>query len=1103
VKINHLDVQFLNLRLGELSSGLTVIYGGEKSGKTTIARFFEQILFGFTGSYDYLASKVGKSTGALGVDTAWGYYRFERGVGQSRHNELTVHPQPNDCTPGEWMRRILGGVTAAEFADVFTFEFNEANGLDRLAAHAVSHGTGGMTESQREALARATRQLEQDDARRADISARLSTLNDRRVRLQAEIDDLQRIIHDRRENEITRRRRCEEEVARLERQESEIHAALSDIDTEIARLEREAAEYEQRRRDHEIAEQASATMRFIDSCLVKLRTAESDCEAHISALRNDHEVGNRHHREALFTGAHDYADTLRLEAGEIDRRFETLRRWENVSLETRAPVESQLAEIQREMLQLAGDVGHTELELAQQSLERDIAVGEGRRREIGRQIAILSQQREELQRVYDSVSALFRQYQLSIDEYRQRLADLRRRREETVVSLRNCQAELAAARQRLHEFSGDAIAEMHRLDVASQELEDLDREWRRLKDEQSQIPSREELLRKIESLRVAPRENHILDDASRLLQRLSDGELRHIGARENSNELWVEDHKGVVCAPDLLSVTGRDQVKLSLVMALANDFGRRHVRLPLVLDDALQNFATETRRAAVDLLREYCTDGGQVLLLTGHRDVAHLLKSLGDRVVHLPSREVDYVRRAPTRVSRLWDCEEFPGELRDYVNKTQYVKKEIDPGLFARRDVEPVEYIPRNVVRNEHVRNDYVSRSANSYVPPVRLAPPVPAPLPPAQPVTFRAPTVTPVPKKQDARDEVAGAVRREIRLEDGHYLSSGQSVSAIPFLEIAEATHLQDLGVHTVGDLMNANATELAVRMVQPGIRESTIRRWQAMSRMMCDVRGLRAYDSRILYACGITTSQQLRQMRPNDLYAIVEAFVATPEGSRLVRSGSELEMSRIDKWISNSNETTPRVSTSTRTALSGESERSQRKNKRGSRSSSAKRSKSSRFSSSNGTSSSTESEFRFYLEENSDVEAAPTIGPKQAERLYAIGIHTVADLLNCDVETTAEQLDQRRVKGKTVLTWQRQASMVCRVPNLRGHDAQILVACGVHEPTELASSNPETLFGKVAPFCKTKEGQRYVRGGKTPDLEEVKDWIRFAQHTRGLAMV
>ena len=130
-----------------------------------------------------------------------------------------------------------------------------------------------------------------------------------------------------------------------------------------------------------------------------------------------------------------------------------------------------------------------------------------------------------------------------------------------------------------------------------------------------------------------------------------------------------------------------------------------------------------------------------------------------------------------------------------------------------------------------------------------------------------------------------------------------------------------------------------------------------------------------------------------------------------------------------------------------------------------------------------------------------APSIGPRTAERLEAVGIRTVRDLLAADPERAAAQLAYRRIKADTIRLWQHQARLVCQIPQLRGHDAQILVACGITDSAALAGMEPGQLDAIVAPFVETKEGQRIVRSSKKPDLEEVTNWISWANQARPLA--
>ena len=149
---------------------------------------------------------------------------------------------------------------------------------------------------------------------------------------------------------------------------------------------------------------------------------------------------------------------------------------------------------------------------------------------------------------------------------------------------------------------------------------------------------------------------------------------------------------------------------------------------------------------------------------------------------------------------------------------------------------------------------------------------------------------------------------------------------------------------------------------------------------------------------------------------------------------------------------------------------------------------------------SSDSERELRFYLQRDSPVVDAPSIGSRMASRLEQAGIFTVQDLIKADPEALAESIDHRRVNAAVITTWQQQATLQCRIPMLRGHDAQLLVAAEVTTPEEVAAYNAEELLSLIIPIAKSSEGKRILRGGKMPDLDEMNDWINYAGQSREL---
>jgi len=152
------------------------------------------------------------------------------------------------------------------------------------------------------------------------------------------------------------------------------------------------------------------------------------------------------------------------------------------------------------------------------------------------------------------------------------------------------------------------------------------------------------------------------------------------------------------------------------------------------------------------------------------------------------------------------------------------------------------------------------------------------------------------------------------------------------------------------------------------------------------------------------------------------------------------------------------------------------------------------------NGRQGTTAAGVRFHLDLSSPVVDAPSIGPRIAEKFEAIGIDTVEQFLAAKAEMLASRLDTKRIDAATIRDWQDQARLVCRIPNLRGHDAQLLVACKVTSPEELARMNVASLLAQVSTVAKSPEGQRTLRGSQAPDLAEVTDWINWSTNSRSL---
>lgn len=372
--------------------------------------------------------------------------------------------------------------------------------------------------------------------------------------------------------------------------------------------------------------------------------------------------------------------------------------------------------------------------------------------------------------------------------------------------------------------------------------------------------------------------------------------------------------------------------------------------------------------------------------------------------------------------------------------------------------------------------------------------------------------------------------------------------LSRIDLVDSIQVKHFQNAGIETVRDLLTLTPERLPESLLHDGILPGQIDRWQAQAELMLSIPGLMPRDARLLVGCGIADVEQLVGESSSQILARMSRYLASPDGRRLGADETRYTMDRIRDWQSRATSSTQlRARLSVRRALHhaatpptaataavvdrttsvprtpgryfSQSRQSRYdvgnyfhldapRDEPTHPSTTSARQPSSNVGMANPASAQrlqsapprTPHADKFYLHLSDPVEAAPSIGPKTAERFTAIGVQTIADLLRHSADSMAEKIAFKRISGDVIRQWQQQTRLVLQVPNLRGHDAQLLVACGVTEAEQLAEANPRELFDRVAPFADSKEGIKIVRAGKKPDLAEVSDWIRWAQSSRSL---
>lgn len=381
-------------------------------------------------------------------------------------------------------------------------------------------------------------------------------------------------------------------------------------------------------------------------------------------------------------------------------------------------------------------------------------------------------------------------------------------------------------------------------------------------------------------------------------------------------------------------------------------------------------------------------------------------------------------------------------------------------------------------------------------------------------------------------------------------YLEADYGVEELAGISLGELEALRTSGILKIEDILIRTVPQLEEMTRQRGFLVA-VERLQALrgqAELTARVPMLRRGDAALLFASGIHTADELGRLRPETVYERVTEFQRSDAGLRYRRAGRLIDRQQALNWarfgqfarsleevresrsrfgVRTGPATTSKLRVAPETPATGPSSgrtapalevagvitKKRRRRAPGDtvvEERRARRSARREQLSNQLRVDAEESEvrdtgtvervggMRFFLGRTSDVKAAPSIGPRTAELFHAAGIRTVEEFLSISSDRLAEKLNSRRITPVLVRQWQTQAQLMCQIPELRGNDSQILVACGVSTPEVLASKTPEDLLAKVLPFVDSGEGKRILRNGRRPDLAAVTDWIQWAANAR-----
>lgn len=305
---------------------------------------------------------------------------------------------------------------------------------------------------------------------------------------------------------------------------------------------------------------------------------------------------------------------------------------------------------------------------------------------------------------------------------------------------------------------------------------------------------------------------------------------------------------------------------------------------------------------------------------------------------------------------------------------------------------------------------------------------------------------------------------------------------------DVVESIYLNSLdsfGVRTTRELIELDLDACASELVRRGFTIDQVSRWQSQALLLIAVPDMSPSIARVLVACGIEDPDMLDEAGIPALSERIRRHLESPSGRGVVVTAAEFSPFQLRSWAER--------------IRAGSSWRGFRRPKGTRRTGHAGPAAPFMPRVTTPPASRRDEPFQFFLQLSDKLETAPSIGPKSAIKFEEIGIQTVGDFLAAEPATIAARLANRRMSANVIKSWQDQSRLVCCVPNLRGHDAQLLVGCKITDVEQLARMDPQELLSLVLPYSRSKEGERIIRHGKRPDLQEVTQWIEAAaRHSR-----
>jgi hypothetical protein len=604
------------ITLPKIRGPLTVVYGPAHSGKTVFAELVGHALFGKLSAQavtEYVPN------GELVVEAREGRYRIRRIRDAGGRSRLTVAALDGAPIDHHTIRKLAGNLSPAVLGPLCAVSFREPPDVAKLLSHEFASGFQRIAgESGTQSSRRVTELAARRDLLAQELESRIATERRASKDLEARWRELDRLVRDE-----------QQQAAAAEQRLKAVENSLAETD---ARLRYRRLELNVELRWHTNEPPAPEPSAELGAQIAR-------CRQMLSEL-NERELAVRANLAQLQTSPKNAAGVI-------------------AEQQTWLAVSRQLA------ADLTGEVSR----LARASASKQCVCHDAHPRlrpiaeTIDRQLAVLEKSLDEQRRAVSSA-----EFTQEVDHLVRAQAELRRQLEHLLdrsqAAVRGAAPGLSGSDDTTNAFSAaDAEQlESRRLELEherfhlAEQVNSAARKLKVLRNERDAVERQRAAILSARSIEHVQREladiqrklenstelgpslgdesamGDYLSRASDFLAQLTNGDISRLMLVNQGRNLEVVNHNGVSVAMESLSMSERDQLYVSLCLALLSAASRHGVWLPLVLDDPFERLDARGTAALAVVLNGFSREGHQVLVFTRRKEAAERLAAIGAEV---------------------------------------------------------------------------------------------------------------------------------------------------------------------------------------------------------------------------------------------------------------------------------------------------------------------------------------------------------------------------------------------------------------------------------------------------------------------------------------